>query len=81
MADIEELRKKIQDVDNSLLTLLEQRVEYATQIGLLKKKENLPVYAPDIEKRKIDVLSKKCKYTGLVEVIWPVIMCYTRTIE
>ena len=60
---------------------MEKRIEAATIIGNEKKKENLPIYVPEVEKKKIEALSAECRYPGLVEAIWPVIMCYTRTVE
>ena len=84
MFDLEILvqqRDIIQNLDNEILKLLEQRVAAAKIIGDIKKKNNKPIYAPDVEKEKIEKLSAKCGYPGLVEAIWPVIMCYTRTVE
>lgn len=76
-----EHRDKIQAYDLQILQLLEQRIESAKAIGEVKKRNNKPIYAPEVEKTKIEKLSAICKYPGLVEAIWPVIMCYTRTVE
>lgn len=76
-----EKRDEIQTIDFTILSLLEERVAAAKIIGDIKKKNNKPIYAPEVEKRKIEILSEKSKYPGLVEAIWPVIMCYTRTVE
>ena len=78
---LESLRKQIAKIDRAILMLLEMRMDTATVIGRIKKERNLPIYRPDVEADKIDVLSDACPYPGLVEVIWPVIMCYTRTLE
>lgn len=74
-------RQEIAEIDNQILFLLERRIEAAEVIGDIKRKNNKPVYAPDVEKQKIAVLAKKSSYPGLVETIWPVIMCYTRSVE
>lgn len=74
-------RDIIQKTDEEILKLLEQRIEAAKIIGDIKKKNGKPIYAPDVEKAKIEKLSSLSNYPGLVEAIWPVIMCYTRTIE
>ena len=74
-------RKTITEIDEKILELLSQRVSAAKEIGAIKIQENLPTYVPEIEKKKIEDLSSKCIYKGMVEVIWPVIMCYTRTVE
>lgn len=76
-----EKRDVIQKIDEQILHLIEQRVEAAKVIGNIKKKNGKSIYAPDVEKTKIEKLSFLSNYPGLVEAIWPVIMCYTRTIE
>lgn len=78
---LESLRNRISEIDLDILELLETRVSIATQIGSWKKEHNLPIYAPEVEVKKIKFLSSACEYQGLVEAIWPVIMCYTRTVE
>ena len=74
-------RDEIQFLDEQILSLLEKRVEAAKVIGNIKKKNNKPIYAPEVEKEKKEKLSNMSSHQGLVEAIWPVIMCYTRTIE
>lgn len=74
-------RDEIQSLDEQILSLLERRVEAAKVIGDIKKKNNKPIYAPEVEKTKIEKLSNMSSHQGLVEAIWPVIMCYTRTME
>ena len=76
-----EKRDEITQIDQELLSLLQKRIAAAKIIGDIKKKNNKPIYAPEVEKAKIELLSSQCDYPGLVEVIWPVIMCYTRSIE
>ena len=78
---LESLRNRISEIDLDILELLETRVSIATKIGSWKKEHNLPIYAPEVEAKKIKFLSSACEYPGLVEAIWPVIMCYTRTVE
>lgn len=76
-----EKRDEIQSLDEKILQLLGQRIAAAKIIGNIKKKNGKPIYAPEVEKRKIETLSAASPYPGLVEAIWPVIMCYTRTVE
>lgn len=78
---LESLRKQIAKIDRAILMLLEMRMDTATVIGRIKKERNLPIYRPDVEADKIEALSDICSYPGLVEAIWPVIMCYTRILE
>ena len=75
------LRMQIQMIDTDLLNLLEERIDNVIQVGKIKESYNMPIYVPEVEKKKIETLSKKCKYPGLVETIWPVIMCYARSVE
>ena len=74
-------RQLIAEIDDQILTLLERRTYAAQVIGDIKRQNKKPIYDPKTEKEKIEKLSSKCIYPGLVEVVWPVIMCYTRTIE
>jgi chorismate mutase/prephenate dehydratase len=78
---LDELRIAIQETDAELLKLLEKRIGYVKQVGEYKAERNLPIYVPEVEKRKIEALSAECTYPGLVETIWPVIMCYARSVE
>ncbi len=42
--DIEEWRRKIDELDRQLVTLLSERAQAAVEIGALKKNTNLPIY-------------------------------------
>lgn len=48
--DIADWRKRIDELDQKLVRLLNQRAECAVQIGRLKRNTNLPVYEPDRER-------------------------------
>ena len=41
---LDQLRRRIDRIDERLLRLLNQRAEYVLQIGRIKKKHRLPVY-------------------------------------
>ncbi len=47
---LEELRKRIDELDNQLVQLLNERARVVVDIGKLKNKTDKPVYAPDREK-------------------------------
>jgi len=47
---LEELRKKIDELDHKLVLLLNERARVVVEIGKLKNKTDKPVYAPDREK-------------------------------
>lgn len=74
-------RREITNYDLQILSLLEKRVAAAQEIGAIKRMNNKPLYTPEVEREKIADLAQKSKYPGLVETLWPVIMCYTRSIE
>src|SRR5580700_3263320 len=48
--DIEDWRKKIDELDRKLVQLLSERAGAAVAIGRLKRDTNLPVYEPDRER-------------------------------
>jgi len=48
--DIEDWRKKIDDVDRKLVALLSERARAAIAIGKLKRDTALPIYEPDRER-------------------------------
>ena len=52
---LEDIRKKIDEVDSRLMDLLSDRAELVHQVGEIKKKEGLQIYAPERE----DALLKK----------------------
>ncbi|MHC4204673.1 MAG: prephenate dehydratase [Planctomycetota bacterium] len=47
---LEELRRRIDELDNQLVMLLNERARVVVDIGKLKNKTDKPVYAPDREK-------------------------------
>jgi chorismate mutase len=48
--DIGDWRRKIDDLDRKLVTLINQRAECALAIGRLKRTSDMPVYEPDRER-------------------------------
>jgi chorismate mutase-like protein len=48
--DIENWRKKIDDLDRKLVELLSERARAAVAIGKLKRNTSMPVYEPDRER-------------------------------
>jgi len=48
--DIEDWRKKIDDLDRKLVELLSERARAAVAIGKLKRNTSMPVYEPDRER-------------------------------
>jgi len=52
---LEELRKRIDELDERLVQLLNERARVVIEIGKLKSKTEKPIYSPDREK---EVLTK-----------------------
>ena len=48
--DIEDWRRKIDELDRKLVELLSDRARAAVQIGRLKRNTSLPIYEPDRER-------------------------------
>jgi chorismate mutase len=48
--DIEDWRKKIDELDRKLVALLSERARAAVEIGKLKRKTSMPIYEPDRER-------------------------------
>jgi len=49
-AELKRLREAIDQVDEVLVKLLNQRARYAVQIGEIKGELSLPIYSPEREK-------------------------------
>jgi len=61
---LEELRQKIDEVDNKLLKLYNERLEYVLKVGELKNTTNSPIYRPEREKEILERLKKINKEMG-----------------
>jgi chorismate mutase len=48
--DIADWRKKIDEIDQKLVAILNQRAQAAQEIGRLKRDSQLPIYEPDRER-------------------------------
>jgi len=55
---LETVRKKIDNVDEKLVKLLNERTRYALEIGKLKKKDGKSIYVPAREKQVLSRVSK-----------------------
>ena len=59
--DLQELRQKIDEIDNNLVDLFQKRMDVSAKIALHKEEHNLPVYDPAREREKLHDLSGKVK--------------------
>jgi chorismate mutase/prephenate dehydratase len=55
---LEELRKKIDALDEQLVELINQRARVVVEIGKLKAAGDTPIYAPDREKAVLDKIAR-----------------------
>jgi chorismate mutase len=56
---IEELRGRIDVIDDQLVRLLNVRVACAVEIGKLKQVQSLPVYQPEREKQVLSLVRER----------------------
>jgi chorismate mutase len=54
MAELEDLRRDIDRVDEVIVRLLNERARVVCEIGRLKKESGEPIYQPDREKKVIE---------------------------
>lgn len=51
---LDELRRKIDELDQQIVALLNQRANVVVEIGKVKQQSNVPIYVPDREKFVLD---------------------------
>ncbi len=52
--DIADWRRKIDEIDQKLVEMLNQRAQAAQEIGRLKRDSDLPIYEPDRERTVLE---------------------------
>ncbi len=57
--ELNELRLKIDQVDQEFVRLFKQRMWLSSQVGAYKKEHDLPVYVPQREQEKLEALSTR----------------------
>jgi chorismate mutase-like protein len=57
--DIEDWRKKIDEIDSKLVALLSERARAAVEIGRLKRNTSMPIYEPDRERIVFDNVQRE----------------------
>jgi len=68
LTEIDELRRRIDVVDDQLIRLLNVRVACALEIGRLKHDASLPIYDPEREKQVLAlVMQTATKLSGPLE--------------
>ncbi|MBT0878336.1 MULTISPECIES: prephenate dehydratase [unclassified Campylobacter] len=84
MMNLEEIRQNINKIDDEIIKLLNQRMEFVKQVGILKHNEGSPIYRPVRENEIINRLSENSK--GLLEkdaikAIYQEIFAISRNLE
>ena len=85
--DIANWRTKIDELENILIELLNNRARYAVEIGKIKKEKGLPVFDASREQESLSRVEKKKKKQGgplspeSMKHIFQVIMTETRQVE
>ncbi|MDR1284677.1 MAG: prephenate dehydratase [Campylobacteraceae bacterium] len=84
MKKIGDLRKEIDKIDDDILKLLNQRMEFVKEIGVLKHTSGSSIYRPEREKEILDRLKKLSGgyvKNGAIEAIYSEIFAVSRNIE
>ncbi len=81
---LNDLRLEINSVDDELLTLLNQRMEYVKKVGKLKHNDGSSIYRPEREK---EIIERLCKQNNgalsdeAIEAIYMEIFAVSRNLE
>ncbi|MBD3389155.1 MAG: chorismate mutase [Candidatus Altiarchaeales archaeon] len=79
---VEDIRKKIDEVDGKMLGLLEKRVELTEKIGRVKREKGLPIHDPQREGEVLGRLTGKTRLNkDFIRKIFAQIIEYCRENE
>ena len=83
MNDLDNYRKKIDDIDNKIIDLLNKRGEIVKLIGEIKKKKEIEIYQPNREEQIIERIKQKSTVLKpeSIEAIWKEIMGACKVIQ
>lgn len=87
METLETLRKRLDEVDNALLSLLNARIHLSREIGDIKKEQGLAISAPERERAVVDALANQCAGNpdtltpGQIRQLWEVIFRFSREVQ
>lgn len=83
-AGLQELRDKLDSIDNKLLELVNERMDIVHQVGLLKAQSGGAIYRPEREKAIIDRLESLNKgklNRAAIEALFLEIFAISRNLE
>ena len=69
--NMQDFRQKIDEIDRSLVELIEKRMDLSVEIGIYKKENNIAIYDPKREEEKLTelcALVKKGKESYIKEI-------------
>ena len=82
MSELENLRLKINEIDNNIINLLSERMKVSCNVGDYKRANNMKVYDQSREKELIDRL---IKYSNMdeefIKDLWGTIMKYSKKVQ
>ena len=79
---VEQLREKIDGVDDRIVELVEKRVELAKKIGQVKRKKGLPLHDPEREEELLGRLTGKTRLSkDFIRKLYREIVTYCRENE
>ena len=78
--DIQELRGRIDKIDDELVALFLRRMEVSAQIGAYKKERGLPIFVPEREQEKLADVAAKAgpEMAGYVKRLYDAIFTLSR---
>ncbi|WP_290456773.1 chorismate mutase, partial [Helicobacter rodentium] len=82
--DLQRFRTEIDSIDDTILELLEKRMEIVKRIGKAKLQNNAPIYRPEREKEILDRLTSKGSLLlnkSAIEAIYLEIFAVSRNLE
>ncbi len=82
--DIQNYRQQINELDEKIVALLEQRMDVAAGIGEVKKQNGLPAFDPAREQERVETvkgLAGNEEYKEYIGRMYEAIMAQTRQME
>jgi len=78
--DMQKLRRQIDDIDDDLVRLFQQRMDVSAEIARYKSRHNLPIYDPAREQHKLHDLVYKGKegYRAYITALYTLIFELSR---
>lgn len=78
---LEQYRKELDNIDNQIIDLLNQRFEICIKIGEYKKEKRQNIFDPQRELVMFERLAKQEKYENMVNSIFPYITKFSRQLQ